>query len=119
MLVQAPTHVVIPNAVTYLGARPVFVDCRRETYNMDLQRAEELITPKTKAIVVQHTFGVPVDMDAACALAERHGLFLIEDCVHALGARFRGRPIGSFGIASFFSTEETKIPSPAPWAAWP
>jgi perosamine synthetase len=58
---------------------------------------------------VQHTFGVPADLDSALALAQRHGLALVEDCVHALGATYRGRPVGSFGQAAFFSSEETKI----------
>ena len=108
VLLPVPTHIVVPNAVRYTGARPVYVDCRLDTYNMDLEQAERRITPRTKVLVLQHTFGIPADLDAALALAGRHGLELIEDCVHALGARYDGRPVGSFGRAAFFSTEETK-----------
>lgn len=109
VLLQVPTHVVVPNAIRFAGARPVYVDCELDTYNMDLEQAGRLITPRTKAIVLQHTFGVPVDMDAALALTRHHGLELIEDCVHALGATWDGRQVGSFGHVAFFSTEETKI----------
>lgn len=108
VLLQVPTHVVVPNAVRYAGAKPVYVDCSLETYNMDLAQAERLITPRTKAILLQHTFGIPADMDTALALARRHRLIVIEDCVHALGTTYDGRPAGSFGEGSFFSTEETK-----------
>jgi dTDP-4-amino-4,6-dideoxygalactose transaminase len=75
---------------------------------MDLEQAEQRITPRTKALVLQHTFGIPADLDAALALARRHNLHLIEDCVHALGATYDGRQVGTFGRAAFFSTEETK-----------
>lgn len=108
VLLQVPTHVVVPNAIRYAGARPVYVDCRLDNYNIDLEQAERAITPRTKVILLQHSFGIPVDLDAALALARRHGLEVIEDCVHALGARYSGRPVGSFGRAAFFSTEETK-----------
>ncbi len=108
VLLQVPTHIVVVNAIRYVGAHPVFVDCDLKTCNMDLKQAEQKITPRTKVLLVQHTFGIPVDMDEALSLANRHGLTLIEDCVHALGARYDGKLIGSFGTAAFFSTEETK-----------
>jgi perosamine synthetase len=108
VLVPVPTHIVVVNAVRYTGARPVFVDCVLDRYTMDVEDAERRMTPRTRAIVVQHTFGIPTDMDAALDLAQRHDLALIEDCVHSLGARYAGRPLGSFGRAAFFSTEETK-----------
>lgn len=109
VLLQAPTHIVVANAIRYLGARPVYVDCDPATCNMDFAQAERLITPRARVLLVQHTFGVPADLDAALALAQRHGLALVEDCVHALGATYRGRPVGSFGRAAFYSSEETKI----------
>jgi perosamine synthetase len=108
VLLQVPTHMVVANAVRYTGARPVYVDCRLDTYGMDLDEAERLVTPRTKALLIQHTFGIPTDLDAALDLANRHGLEVIEDCVHALGAGYDGRQVGSFGRAAFFSTEETK-----------
>ncbi|MDQ3855902.1 MAG: DegT/DnrJ/EryC1/StrS aminotransferase family protein [Chloroflexota bacterium] len=108
VLLQVPTHIVVANAIRYVGARPVYVDCRPETCNMDLKHAESLVTPRTRVLILQHTFGMPADFDQALALADRHGLILIEDCVHALGAKYDGRQVGSFGRAAFFSTEETK-----------
>jgi perosamine synthetase len=108
VLLQVPTHIVVANAIRYVGARPVFVDCELSSYNIDLAQVEDRVTSRTRALLVQHTFGIPVDMSKATALAERHGLQLIEDCVHALGASWGGRRVGTFGRAAFFSTEETK-----------
>lgn len=111
VLLGVPTHIVVANAIRYTGARPVYVDCRLEDYNIDLADAERRITPRSRVLVLQHTFGVPVDMDAALAFARRHNLMVFEDCVHALGARYDGRQVGTFGDAAFFSTEETKTMS--------
>lgn len=108
VLLQAPTHIVVPNAIRFTGATPVFVDCSDDDYNMDFGSAAERVTKDTRLLLLQHTFGVPADLDAACAFAEANDLVLIEDCVHALGARFNGQPVGSIGRAAFFSTEETK-----------
>ena len=108
VLLQVPTHIVVANAIRYAGATPAYSDCGLDTYTMDLEDAERRITSRTRALLLQHTFGIPVDMDAALALARRYGLVVIEDCVHSLGARYAGRPAGSLGKAAFFSTEETK-----------
>ena len=108
VLLQVPTHVVVSNAIRYAGARPVYVDCRLDNYNIDLAQAEQRITPRTKVLILQHTFGIPVELDAALDLARRHGLEVIEDCVHALGATYDGRQVGSFGRAAIFSTEHAK-----------
>jgi perosamine synthetase len=108
VLVPVPTHVVVANAVAYTGATPVFVDCLADSWNMDLGIAAARVTDRTRALILQHTFGSPADIDGALELARRHGMEVVEDCVHALGARHRGRPVGGFGRAAFFSTEETK-----------
>jgi perosamine synthetase len=108
VLVPVPTHVVVANAVRYTGARPVFVDCLPDSWNVDLGAAEAHVTSRTRALILQHTFGVPADIEGALALGRRHDIPVVEDCVHALAARHRGRPVGSFGRAAFFSTEETK-----------
>ncbi len=108
VLLQVPTHIVVANAIRYTGAEPVYVDCETENFNIDLRQAAERITPRTKILILQHTFGVPADLDGALALARRHNLEVVEDCVHALGATYAGRQVGSFGRAAFFSTEETK-----------
>lgn len=109
VLLQVPTHIVVPNAIRYTGARPLYADCVPGNWNIDLDDAARRVTPATRVLVLQHTFGIPADMDAAQGFAAEHGLVLIEDCVHALGAGWRGRPVGSFGRAAFFSTEETKV----------
>jgi dTDP-4-amino-4,6-dideoxygalactose transaminase len=108
VLLQVPTHIVVANAIRFTGARPVYVDCRLDSYNIDLEDAARKMTSRTKVLLLQHTFGIPVDLDAALALAREHKLDVIEDCVHSLGATFHGKPVGSFGRAAFFSTEETK-----------
>ena len=113
VLLQVPTHVVVSNAIRYTGARPVYVDCRLDNYNMDLEQAEQQITPRTRVLILQHSFGIPVELDAALDLARRHGLDVIEDCVHALGATYDGRQVGSFGRAAIFSTEHAKTISTA------
>ena len=109
VLLQVPTHIVVPNAIRYTGARPVYADCLAGNWNIDLQDAARRITPATRVLVLQHSFGIPADMDGVDAFASDHGLVVIEDCVHALGSTWRGRMTGSFGRAAFFSTEETKI----------
>src|SRR5437870_3683859 len=108
VLLSVPTHIVVANAIRYTGARPVYVDCRLEDYNIDLGEAERRITPRSRVLLLQRTFGIPVDMGAALACARRHNLVVIEDCVHALGARYDGRQVGTFGRGAMFSTEETK-----------
>ena len=109
VIVPLPTHVVVTNAVSYLGAKPVYADCRLSDFNIDPDGLPALVGPRTRAILVQHTFGIPGDMEALLGIAAEHDVPLIEDCVHALGATWRGRPVGGIGTAGFFSTEETKI----------
>jgi perosamine synthetase len=102
------TCVVVPNAITYLGAKPVYVDIRPETYNLDPDQIAQSITERTKAIIAQHTFGIPAEMDEIVQIARRHNLFLIEDCAHSLGSRYRGQEVGTFGDAAFFSAQWSK-----------
>ncbi|MFN6945110.1 MAG: DegT/DnrJ/EryC1/StrS family aminotransferase [Cytophagaceae bacterium] len=102
------TCVVVPNAIIYLGAKPVYVDINSETFNIDPQLIEEKITEKTKAIIAQHTFGIPADMDKILYIAKKHNLFVIEDSCHALGSKYKGKYVGSFGDAAFFSSQWSK-----------
>ena len=85
------------------GATPVLVDSDPRTWNLDVTQIEAKITPRTKAILVVHLYGLPVDLDPVLALAERHDLKLIEDAAEAIGQTYRGRPCGSFGDLSTFS----------------
>ncbi len=90
------------NCILFVGARPVFVDICPISLNMDPERVEKAITPRTKAILAVETFGNPAHMEAYRAIANRHEIPLIEDSCEALGATCRGRPAGSFGRAGVF-----------------
>jgi dTDP-4-amino-4,6-dideoxygalactose transaminase len=96
------------NAFVLRGARPVFVDVRRDTLNLDESLVEEAISPRTNAIVAVHYAGVGCNMDAINATAARHGLSVIEDAAHGIGASYRGRALGSFGAVAAISFHETK-----------
>lgn len=85
------------NPILQFGAVPVFVDVHLPTYNIDPERIEAAITPKTKAIMLAHTLGNPYDLDAVAALAQKYGLWLIEDCCDALGSTYDGKLVGTFG----------------------
>jgi len=109
VLLQAFTTVALPNAIMWCKAKPIFVDIDERTYNMDPDLIEKHITSRTKAIVVQHTFGNPVDMDRILSIARKHNLLIIEDCAHSLGAEYRGKKTGTFGTAAFFSLGRDKV----------
>jgi dTDP-4-amino-4,6-dideoxygalactose transaminase len=94
--------------ITYTGATPVFADIEPGTYNMDPAAFEAAITPRTKAVVVVHLFGLPARMDEIMAIARKHGLFVIEDCAQAVGARYKGTPVGIIGDCGTFSFYPTK-----------
>ncbi|MEB3270874.1 MAG: DegT/DnrJ/EryC1/StrS family aminotransferase [Synechococcus sp.] len=95
-------------AISAVGATPVFVDVDPQTYLIDLERIEAAITPASRAVMPVHLFGRPVDMERLCALAAAHGLLVIEDCAQASGAHWQGRPVGSWGDAGCFSFFPTK-----------
>ncbi|MFM7649019.1 MAG: DegT/DnrJ/EryC1/StrS family aminotransferase [Cyanobium sp.] len=95
-------------AISSVGATPVFVDVDPHSYLIDLDQLEAAITPATKALLPVHLFGRPVDMERVCAIAERHGLKVVEDCAQATGANWAGRPVGSWGDAGCFSFFPTK-----------
>lgn len=106
-----PTFTMIAtiNAVTYVGATPVLVDSEPCTWNIDIDKVAEKITPRTKAIVPVHTYGHPVDMDPLMELANEHGIFVLEDAAEAHGAEYKGRRAGSLGHAGGFSFYANKI----------
>jgi dTDP-4-amino-4,6-dideoxygalactose transaminase len=95
------TFAATANAVLFTGATPVFVDIEPDTYLIDANRIEAAITSRTRAIVPVHLFGLVADMDMIAAIADRHGLAVVEDACQAHGATFRGRTAGSFGHGAF------------------
>ena len=95
-------------AISNVGARPVFIDIDPENYLMDLRLIEKAITPRTKAILPVHLFGYPLDMDKLMEIAEKNNLKVIEDCAQAVGSTWRGKPLGSFGNVGCFSFFPTK-----------
>lgn len=103
------TCVVVPNAIIYCGARPIYVDIDPTTLNIDVNKIEKEVTPRTKVIYAQHTFASFCDMSAISDIAKRHNLKIIEDCSHAFGAEYNGKKAGMFGDAAYFTTEQSKI----------
>jgi dTDP-4-amino-4,6-dideoxygalactose transaminase len=95
------TFMASVNAILFLGARPVFVDIEDDTFNINPQLIEKAITPKTKAILPVHLYGYPCNMGAVMSIAEEHGLVVIEDACQAVGARYQGKVVGSFGTGCF------------------
>lgn len=103
------THIACANMVTLTGARIVLVDCAWNTWGIDPAKIEEKITPYTKVIMVVHLYGHPVDMDPISQIADKYGLYLIEDAAEAHGAEYKGRRVGSLGHMGCFSFYANKI----------
>ncbi len=108
IIVQGYTCVVVPNAIFYTGAKPVYVDICAETYNMDPEKLEAAITSKTKVIICQNTFGLSSNLEKIIEIANRNNIFTIEDCTHGFGGNYSGKPNGSFCDAAFYSTQWNK-----------
>jgi perosamine synthetase len=109
VIVPSLSFIATANAVWQCGAVPVFADIDPETYNLDPVAVERAITPATKAIMPVHQIGLPADMDPILALAEARGLAVVEDAACAIGAAYKGRPIGSVGPLSCFSLHPRKV----------
>lgn len=109
VIVSALTFIAPVNAIKYVGATPVFADSQEDTWNMDPEKIEELITSKTKAIIPVHIYGHPVDMDLVLELARKYHLFVIEDATEALGSEYKGKKAGTLGDAGVFSFNGNKI----------
>lgn len=103
VIVPSFTFVAAANVIRYVGATPVFVDIETTTLNMDPAAVERAVTPRTRALLVVHTFGVPARMDALLAIARKHRLLVVEDACEAIGAEFDGRRVGAFGHAAVFA----------------
>src|SRR5947208_2590381 len=108
VLLPTSTFVATGSAVSALGAKPVFADVRPETYNLDPSELERRVTPRTRAIIAVHLYGLAADMDPIVAFAKSRKLPLIEDCAQAFGAVYKGRRTGSFGDAGCISFYPTK-----------
>jgi perosamine synthetase len=108
VIIQAFTCVAVPDPVLWVGATPVYADIDR-TGNIDVGLLEKSITKKTKAIIVQHTFGVPADVQAIKKIVQKYDLVLIEDCAHAFGSSSKEQKIGSFGDATIVSFGRDKV----------
>ena len=103
VIVPTLTYVASVNPISYVGAKPVFADSISNTWQIDPSEIEKKITSKTKAIIVVHLYGQPCNMEYIMKIAKKYNLFVIEDCAEALGSKFKGRPVGTFGDISTFS----------------
>ncbi len=103
VIVQGYTCVVVPNAIIAAGMTPIFADIEQDTLNLDVAEVEKLITPKTRAIICQHTFGIPAFTKELRTLCDRHSLILIEDCAHVIPDSAGPKEIGQLGDLLFFS----------------
>lgn len=108
VITTAFTFVATTEAIGIVGAKPVFVDIDPDTFNIDVEKIENAITPKTKAIIPVHLYGQPANMKVIMDIAKRHNLFVIEDCCQAIGATIDGKMVGSFGDVGCFSFFPTK-----------
>jgi dTDP-4-amino-4,6-dideoxygalactose transaminase len=108
IIVPSLTFWVVPELARVAGLKVVFADVDPRTFNLDPASVERMITDKTRAIVPTHLYGLPCDMDRLLDIAARHNLVVLEDCAHALGATFKGRPVGTFGAGALFSFQTLK-----------
>jgi perosamine synthetase len=108
VIVQAYTCLAVILPIIGLGAIPVYIDVLPGTYSMDAGALAERITSRTRALVIQHTFGIPADLGMLLEIAREHRVPVIEDCCHVHGSTYQGRPVGSFGVGAFYSFHWSK-----------
>lgn len=109
VIVPTLSYIATANAVSYTGAKPVFVDSEEPTWNIDPAKIEEKITERTRAIIAVHLYGHPADMDRILKIAKKHKLFVVEDAAEAHGALYKDKPVGSLGDVACFSFYGNKI----------
>ncbi|MCL2888281.1 MAG: DegT/DnrJ/EryC1/StrS family aminotransferase [Elusimicrobia bacterium] len=103
VIVPTFTYIASVNPIVMTGAKPVFIDSLPDTWQLDTRDLERKITPKTKAVIAVHLYGMMCDMDAVMKIAKKHNLYVIEDCAEAIGSRYKGKHAGTFGDISTFS----------------
>lgn len=103
VITQVFTCPAVPSPIVRLGAKPVYVDIDPKTFNIDPNIIKTKITNKTKVIIAQHTYGIPAEMDSIINIAREHNLWVIEDSCHALGSKYKGQEVSTFGDAAIFS----------------
>jgi len=109
VLLQAFTCNAVPNPVLWAGLQPIYVDCNKDDFNIDVEDLKSKISLQTKVVIVQHTYGLPANMDKVRTVCAENKLILIEDCAHSLGAEYNGIKVGSHSKAAFFSFSRDKI----------
>lgn len=109
VIISSLTFISPVNTIKYVGAEPVFVDICKDTYVMNVDKIEELITSKTKAILPVHIYGHPVDMDKVMEIAKKYNLYVIEDSTESLGSLYKGKPTGTLGHIGCFSFNGNKL----------
>ena len=108
VIIPGLTCVVVPNAIIYTGATPVYADIRMDTLTMDPIAVRQCISRKTKAIIIQNTFGLSADVELLVNMAHELGIAAIEDCTHGFGGYYNGKPNGTIADAAFYSTQWNK-----------
>src|SRR5207302_2542700 len=108
IIFPALTFWVVPEIARRAGLTPVFVDVDPTTFNLDPSKIEAAITERTRAIMPTHLYGQPCEMTEIMRIAEKYNLIVVEDCAQAVGARYRGRRVGTFGTASSYSFQLLK-----------
>src|SRR5690606_26082433 len=109
VIVPALTFIAIANPITYVGATPVIVDVDPDSWTIDPQEIEKVITDRTKAIIPVHLYGNPARMDAVMEIARQNNLYVIEDAAECLGSKYKGRYTGTFGDLGVFSFNGNKV----------
>lgn len=109
VLLQAFTCVAVPNAIIWAGLQPVYVDINEQTLNIDVDDLKRKVTPKSRVVIVQHTFGIAADIERIIDIAKKNNLIVIEDCAHALGGTHNKKLLGTFGDVAFFSFGRDKM----------
>jgi dTDP-4-amino-4,6-dideoxygalactose transaminase len=109
VIIPSFTCIVVPNAIIYAGAKPIYCDISESDFNIDISKIESLVTPKTKVLYAQHTFGQMCDIDAIKSLAKKYNLVVVEDTALALGAKLDGKYAGTIGDFGYYSTDRSKV----------